>query len=197
MIYLVRHGQTEFNVAGRHHGWIDSPLTQLGRAQAKSAGQALAKLVGIESVMMFVSPLGRAIETAAIISRETGLSAPATVDFDLREIGMGSAEGLTEAEIAPRWQEHQSPLSVQHMSLQAPDGETLMELGERLSRALRRIIAARTDVKVIVSHGVAGRVLQALYLGKSPEEAADFVAPHDAIFELKAGCVRRVDFGPA
>jgi broad specificity phosphatase PhoE len=195
MIYLVRHGQTEFNVAGRHHGWIDSPLTQLGRAQARNAGQALAKLVSSESVVMFVSPMGRAIETAAIISQEAGILTPATVDCDLREIGMGSAEGLTEPEMARLWPERQSTLSGKHMSLQAPDGETLVELGKRLSRALSRIIAAPANAKVIVSHGVAGRVLQALYLGNSPEDAADFVAPHDAIFQLNAGCVRRLDFG--
>jgi probable phosphoglycerate mutase len=100
MIDLVRHGQTEFNVAGRLHGWIDSPLTQLGRAQARNVGQALAKLIGSGSVEMFVSSFGRAIGTAAIISQEAGILIPATVDFDLREIGMGSAEGLTEHEMA-------------------------------------------------------------------------------------------------
>ena len=197
MIYLVLHGQTDFNVAGRHHGWIDSPLTQLGRAQARNAGRALAKLVSSESVVMFVSPLGRAIETAAIISQESGILSPATVDCDLREIGMGSAEGLTEPEMTRLWPERQSTLSGKHVSLQAPDGETLMEVGKRLSRALGRINAASAGAKVIVSHGVAGRVLQAIYLGHSPEDAADFAAPHDAILQLNAGCVRRLGFGAA
>jgi broad specificity phosphatase PhoE len=109
---------------------------------------------------------------------------------------MGSAEGLTEPEMARLWPEYQAT-SPEHMSLEAPDGETLMALGERLSRALIRIIAAPAAAKVVVSHGVAARVLQALYLGNSPKDAAGFVAPHDAIFQLNAGCVRRLDFGAA
>jgi hypothetical protein len=68
-----------------------------------------------------------------------------------------------------------------------------MELGERLSRPLSRIVATSADAKVVISHGVDGRVLQALYLSNSPENAADFVAPHDAIFQLNAGCVQRLD----
>jgi broad specificity phosphatase PhoE len=193
MIYLVRHGQTEFNVAGRHHGWIDSPLTELGRDQARKTGQALAQLVGAERAAMFVSPLGRAVETAAIISQEAVFLPPATVDFDLREIGMGSAEGLTEREMARLWLEHQRITPGMHMSLEAPDGETLMEIGARLSRAFGRIAGSPAAVKVVVSHGVAGRVLQALYLGKSPQSAVDFAAPHDAMFQLNAGCIRRLE----
>jgi probable phosphoglycerate mutase len=118
MIYLVRHGRTEFNVAGRHHGWIDSPLTQLGRSQARRAGRALARLICIENVVVFVSPLGRAVETAAIMSREAGILTPVTIDCDLREIGMGSAEGLTEPEMAQLWPEYQAN-SPEHMSFEA------------------------------------------------------------------------------
>lgn len=187
MIYLVRHGQTEFNAAGRHHGWVDSPLTELGRVQARTVGHALARLVDGKSVAIFVSPLGRAVETATIISEEAGIKTPAIVDRDLREIGMGSAEGLTELEMARHWPERQRTMRNEQMSLEAPDGETLMELGTRLSHALSRIIATPVDAKVIVSHGVASRVLQALYLGRSPQDAADFDAPHDAIFQLNAG----------
>jgi probable phosphoglycerate mutase len=194
MIYLVRHGQTEFNAAGRHHGWIDSPLTGLGRAQAKTVGHALARLVDAGSVAVFVSPLGRAMETATIISEEAGILTPAIVDRDIREIGMGSAEGLTESEMAQLWLERQRAMRGELMSLEAPDGETLMKLGKRLSRALSRIITTSADAKVIVSHGVASRVLQALYLGRSPQDAVDFNAPHDAIFQLRANRVHRLDF---
>ena len=109
---------------------------------------------------------------------------------------MGSAEGLTEPEMALLWPEYQAN-SPEHMSLEAPDGETLMALGERLSRALTRIIAAPASTKVIVSHGVAARVLQALYLGNSPKDAVGLLAPHDAMFQLDAGYVRRLDFGAA
>jgi broad specificity phosphatase PhoE len=80
------------------------------------------------------------------------------------------------------WPERRSTLSDKHMSLEAPDGETLTELGKPLFRALSRIINAPAAAKVVVSHGVAGRVLQALCLGNSPNDTAGFVAPHDAMF---------------
>jgi broad specificity phosphatase PhoE len=129
------------------------------------------------------------METARIISEEAGILTPAIVDRDLREIGMGSAEGLTESEMASVWPERQRTMRGERMSLEVPDGETLIELGKRLSYALSRIITTPVDAKVIVSHGVASRVLQALYLGKSPQDAANFNAPHDAIFQLHASGV--------
>src|SRR5689334_8295809 len=73
VIYLVRHGQTEFNVARRYQGQGDSPLTLLGQMQAKRMGERLAGLVGDPTGWRIVSsPLGRAVATAKIIARALG-----------------------------------------------------------------------------------------------------------------------------
>ena len=79
-IFLVRHGETEWNVQGRFQGCLDSPLTPNGREQARQFGLLLARVKWIPDVTMHVSPLGRACETAEII-RKCPASAP------MRQIG--------------------------------------------------------------------------------------------------------------
>ena len=69
MIYLVRHGRTEFNAEGRFQGHCDSPLTPLGVAQAHRYGELLARLIGDPADWTLgSSPLGRAVATAEIIA---------------------------------------------------------------------------------------------------------------------------------
>ena len=69
-IYLVRHGETEWNAQGRFQGCLDSPLTPNGREQARQIGMLLARVLeGYRGVTMHVSPLGRACETAEIIRK--------------------------------------------------------------------------------------------------------------------------------
>jgi broad specificity phosphatase PhoE len=88
-IYLARHGQTEWNVAGRRQGRLDSPLTNLGLKQADRNAELLSA-EGIDAV--FTSPLGRAQRTASIIGSRLGLTV--TVLDDLAEIDHGLWSGL-------------------------------------------------------------------------------------------------------
>lgn len=96
-VLLVRHGQSEWNAAGRWQGQADPPLTELGRRQARSAARAVG---AVEAV--FASDLQRAAETAAIISGELGVG-PVVLDPDLRERDAGEWSGLTRAEIEEQW----------------------------------------------------------------------------------------------
>ncbi|WP_329003513.1 histidine phosphatase family protein [Kribbella sp. NBC_00709] len=97
-VYLARHGQTEWNVAGRRQGRLDSPLTDLGLRQAARN----ADLLSTESIdAVFASPLGRAHRTASIIGSALGLTVE--VLDDLAEIDHGSWSGLTSAEIDAGW----------------------------------------------------------------------------------------------
>lgn len=96
-VLLVRHGQSEWNALGRWQGQADPPLSDTGRAQARSAARSLGALDAI-----FASDLQRAAETAAIISAELGVG-PVVVDPDLRERDAGEWSGLTRAEIDERY----------------------------------------------------------------------------------------------
>lgn len=186
MIWLVRHGQTEFNAAGRHHGWSDAPLTSLGVRQARGVARALAgqvdPVVGVVS-----SPLGRAWRTAEIIAGALRVPGPVEADPDLMEIGMGSAEGLTQAEMAARW----PTVAAGGMALEAPDGERLAAVWARVGDALARAVAREERPCVVVTHGVAGRLLLGRYLGLGLAEAARLEVTQDAIFRLEGGRAER------
>lgn len=95
---LVRHGQTDWNLAGRVQGSTDIPLNEVGRQQAHEAGRRLA---ASDWDLVVTSPLSRALETARIIAREIGADEPLVVDA-LRERSFGTAEGLTGPELDER-----------------------------------------------------------------------------------------------
>ena len=96
-ILLVRHGESEWNAVGRWQGQADSPLTELGRQQAKAASRALGSVDAVAC-----SDLQRALVTADIIASELGVG-PVIVDAGLRERDAGQWSGLTRAEIHRDW----------------------------------------------------------------------------------------------
>lgn len=93
-IFLVRHGETEWNRVRRYQGWLDSPLTLDGIAQAEAVGRLLSRIPEAAGSAIVASPLGRARHTAAIIAESLGdaLGHPRPIRFDerLREISLGS-----------------------------------------------------------------------------------------------------------
>lgn len=194
MIYVVRHGETEFNVARRHQGHVDSPLTQLGLKQAQGVGRALGELVDPRDTIIFSSPLGRALMTAEIAANVIGGNIPIIVDPDLMEISMGSAEGMTETEMSDRWPGRHALSASDSLSFESPDGEHLDMLSVRLRRALKRAASHAVQSRILVSHGVAGRVLRALHLGLDPAEAVRFDAPQDVFFRLSDREISRISF---
>lgn len=99
LLYLVRHGETDWNLARRIQGSTDIPLNETGRVQAQRAGALLARRSwdGIAS-----SPLSRAYETAEIIGAAVGITEIEVLD-DLVERAYGKAEGLMDREISRRF----------------------------------------------------------------------------------------------
>jgi broad specificity phosphatase PhoE len=90
MIYVVRHGQTDWNLEGRFQGRIDIPLNEKGKSQAKKTKE---KLEGIKFDKVFSSPLKRALETAKIITDE-----PIDIDDRIIERCNGQLEGKLKTE---------------------------------------------------------------------------------------------------
>ena len=191
MIYLIRHGQTEFNRVQRFQGACDSPLTELGRAQARAFGRRLADLVGRETPIV-ASPLGRARATAEIVREAAGLDGPIGLDARLAEVSMGSWDGLTWPEIealGPGFPPEGPPLD---WYMRSPDGETYAAFAGRLGDWLATQ-GKRREPLAVVSHGVASRVLRGLYLGLGKDEGLAQSTPQDCFFRLADGAVERID----
>jgi broad specificity phosphatase PhoE len=194
-IYLLRHGETEFNREDRLQGWCDSPLTKLGLAQAERMGERLKDVIGDPAGWRIVSsPLGRAAHSARIVAAVLGLGEVA-MDERLREVSMGSWDGMTSEDIAFVSPEASSGYDRYDMFFGSPDGERLEGFAARLKAWLDETLADGRPV-IAVSHGVAGRVIRGLYLGLAFEGFARLPAPQDAFFRLAEGRVERMDCTP-
>src|SRR5215472_9333559 len=99
VVYLVRHGETEWNLVRRYQGWGDSPLTERGLAQAEAVGRVLAEISAATTAQIISSPLGRARRTAEIIGSALGNRAPILLEERLKEISIGAWDGLLRDEI--------------------------------------------------------------------------------------------------
>jgi probable phosphoglycerate mutase len=191
MIYLIRHGQTEFNREQRYQGAADSPLTALGRAQARAVGLRLAELVA-PATPIVASPLGRAAATAQIIRETAGLTGAVAFDARIAEISMGRWDGLTRPEVEAQGPGFSfDPYPPPDWFMRSPDGETYMAFAGRLGDWLAAHGNAPDDL-VVVSHGVASKVLRGLYLGLGQDEALIQPTPQDAFFVLAGGRIERI-----
>ncbi|GAB3133435.1 histidine phosphatase family protein [Marisediminicola antarctica] len=104
-IALTRHGETDWNAAGRMQGTSDIPLNDTGREQARASSE---RFVGGGWHHVVTSPLSRASETGRIIADGLGI-AMSGVYSDLQERHYGEAEGLTDAEAAALWSDGEFP----------------------------------------------------------------------------------------
>lgn len=160
-IYLIRHGETEWSLNGRHTGVSDIPLTENGRQVARQ-WQPLAALRTFALVL--TSPLGRARETCVL----AGLGERAEIDRDLSEWDYGAYEGLTPEQIRvrqPGWMIFRDG---------CPGGESPEQIGARVDRVIARMRGAAGDVAAF-AHGHVLRVLAARWLGLEPSGGSHFL----------------------
>jgi broad specificity phosphatase PhoE len=182
-IFLVRHGETEWNRARRYQGWSDSPLTARGIAQAEAIGQRLRALPETAAAEIVASPTGRARRTAEIIAQCLGRTAPLRFDERLREISLGAWDGLNRAEIRSRMGEKFAEFEWYFLT---PDGESYDGFAARIAGWLKE---PRDGPVIAVSHGVVTRVLRGLYAGLPRAAALRLPVPQDRIFRLAGGII--------
>lgn len=165
-LVVWRHGRTEWNATGRFQGQADIELDDLGQAQAKAAAQILA---GYAPVQIVASDLLRAQATAAALAEVTGL--PVSLDARLREIHVGSWEGLTGPETWKSDPELADRLAAGEDVRRSPTGERVAEVAERVAEAFTEIVdaAPRGSTVVATMHGMSARVGIARFLGLPPE----------------------------
>lgn len=162
-ILLVRHGESEWNAAGRWQGWADPPLTPLGQAQATAAADAVD---GIEVVAS--SDLRRAVSTAETIAGRLGTGA-VTQDQGLRERDVGEWTGLTRPEIDRRWPDWRTWAEQNNGFIEAPGGERHADFLARILNAVARVAERHAGARILaVSHGGVIRTLER-HLGIEPD----------------------------
>lgn len=155
-LVVVRHGETEWNVASRIQGHADSPLTEAGVAQAEAIAARLAR----ERFDRLVSSdLGRALQTAGAIAARTGHAVEA--DARLRERNYGLAEGMTYGEIGVHYPEIFSRVRDTDPDYVVPGGESRRQLFERVRGAFEDL--ARGNQGLCLAVVCHGGVLAALY----------------------------------
>jgi broad specificity phosphatase PhoE len=163
-IYLIRHGETDWNRLGIYQGTTDVPLNAAGRAQARALGTMLR---GVDFDAGYTSPLRRARATAEAVLGGTGV--PLVEAPELREMcyGVWQGRGARPAgRCSPgiEWRFRHDPWSVR-----IPGGETLHEVRARAARIWERVVDAHWgDVVLLSGHGHFNRVLLIHVLGWEP-----------------------------
>jgi broad specificity phosphatase PhoE len=181
MIYLLRHGESEWNVAGRTQGQATAPgLTELGRQHAQQAVATLQTALGGAPITRVISSdLTRALETAQIVAAAFG--GGVTADSRLRERSLGSLEGLAQEEAHTAV----ADLDWSDPDLQIAGGESTRELYERMAAAMAEL--ASEETVVAVSHGDAIRAAIATHTGHRPGDGFWVDVPNGAVAQLAAG----------
>ncbi len=176
-LFLVRHGETEWNREGRIQGVLDSPLTNEGMIQARrNAGILKSMLVK----RLIASPLGRAAKTASIIAEVTG----ACCEFDerLKERDCGAWGGMTWEDAERSHPDIWQARSENPYGFAPPGGESLVDLEPRI-RALLAELELSGEL-ALVTHGITMRVLLRCLLELDTHEVSRIRCPNDIVYEV-------------
>jgi len=164
-LILIRHGESEWNAKGLFTGWVDAGLSERGRAEAASVARRVAG-DWLPSII-YTSPMGRAVETAAAIASACRLATPeACADLNDIDYGAWQFKTLTDAKaedpaLFAAW--FATPQLVRF-----PNGESLQDLAARAANALRLVLGRHpADTVVAVSHDSLNRALLLQCLGLS------------------------------
>jgi len=149
VVFAVRHGETEWNLIGKHQGHMDSPLTERGTQQAHALAEGL---VGRGIEFIYSSDLGRALKTGEIIGAKLGLSVQ--TDEHLRERHLGSLQGLTKEEFRHRYSNEWAKFDSGDPEYRFPGAESARQRYERTVGCVQALVELHIGQTVlIVAHG--------------------------------------------
>ena len=187
-LILVRHGESEWNRAGRIQGQVNSPLTDLGIDQAKAIRDHLSGILLNQELEIYTSPLDRAIQTAEIIAQ--GIDHPSSkiiIEERLNDFSLGEISGTfgwdKVAEIFPK----QAQLRLQDPMRFHPSGG---ESGAEFEARLRSLLADLMDegsLKLMVSHGIVNKFIRGILKNLSGKEMVQLGESQNTIYRLEEG----------
>ncbi len=184
-LYLIRHGETDWNRESRYQGQRDIPLNETGRQQARRHGDVLKALMPPIKGFDFVSShLGRAVETMQLIRSTLDIDPD---DFsrvpDIAELSYGHWEGKLAAELVSGDPEGVAGKTADPYGWRPRGGESYQDLEERVSAWLSGL----TNNTVAVSHGGVSRVARGALLGVDRRLVPFLEVPQDKILRFKDG----------
>jgi probable phosphoglycerate mutase len=179
-LIVVRHGQTEWNAAGRIQGHLNSRLDADGRAQAEALA---ARLVGEPLAAIYTSDLGRTLETAAPTA--SGRMMDIVTDPRLRERHLGVFQGLTFAEAEHQFPEMFKRYKARDLHVHFEHGESLVVLRERVAEVLTEIAARHPgEAVLVVTHGGVLDQIYRLATGMTLDAPRTFTVDNASINRL-------------
>ena len=196
-LILVRHGESEWNRAGRIQGQVNSPLTDLGISQAIAISDYLSGIFLNQELEIYSSPLERAIQTAEIIAKGIDcLSSEVMIDERLNDFNLGEISGTygwdKVAEIFPE----QAQLRLQDPMRFHPSGG---ESGAKFEARLRSLLEDLMDddtLKLIVSHGIVNKFIRGILKNLSGKEMVELGEPHNTLYRLEQGEETEIKISP-
>lgn len=173
-LILIRHGETDWNLAGRYQGQSDVPLNSQG---IKQAHQLAKWLQGQKIEAVFSSDLRRAAQTAEILAETAGV--PCLLEPRLREIHHGRWEGMSFSDIKDQYAGTFRKRLKYPLEVPSPGGETVADLLNRVIPAIQEIVLHHPDGRVIiVAHGLSLAVIRAHYQGVPIEQVWELIPPN-------------------
>jgi broad specificity phosphatase PhoE len=178
-VYLVRHGETEWNLTGRRQGQLDSPLSERGMMEVQRTSKRIESLP-VDGV--FSSPIGRAISTAQTYAH--ALDQAVTALDDLRELDHGDMAGMTNEEIERAFPGELARRSRDKYQWRFPNGESYADADLRAASALRQVAEAGSSRPLVVTHEMIARMLLRNLLTLEPNEALTLGLLHSVIYRV-------------
>jgi probable phosphoglycerate mutase len=186
-LYLIRHGETDWNRDSRYQGQRDIAMNETGRAQARRHGNVLKSLMpGLGGFDFVSSPLARAIETMEIIRTELGLDAGSIrIDPAIIELSYGHWEGQLAAELPKNDPKGYAGKAADPFAWRPIGGESYADLQERVATWL----AGLDRDTIAVTHGGVSRVARGALFGIAPDQVPFLDVPQDKILKLANGAM--------
>jgi len=179
-LFILRHGQTEWNLLKKYQGQLDSPLTALGQAQAATQGKILQQHLKGRTLPAYASPLRRAAHTAELALLPLGQQA--RHDSRLKEVHFGEWEGKTYIEVFGADDIDRTENRFEKY-FSSPAGEDFQSIQSRC----RAFLEDLERESIVITHGITSRILRGLWLGLGPEAMLDLPIGQGCVYQLTAG----------
>lgn len=180
-LYLIRHGQTDWNLRKKIQGSIDIELNETGLKQAEEMSSKFIEM-NYKIDKIYCSKQKRALKTAEILSNHTN------TDYypveGLEEINLGEWQGLSWAEVENKYPEEFNQWLQNRRYINPPKGESYEELLKRSLNAIHKIISENNDDVAIVTHNAVIMCIQCFITNTPFEEMDKFVAKNTSIVEI-------------